>query len=58
MWRGNSAKAASCERRRQQPRSLQWGYAMESVLVSACLLGHAVRYDGEDMFCDHPLLKR
>ena len=31
---------------------------MESVLVSACLLGQAVRYDGADMFCDHPILQQ
>ncbi|MHB8256127.1 MAG: 2-thiouracil desulfurase family protein [Acidiferrobacterales bacterium] len=31
---------------------------MESVLVSACLLGQAVRYDGRDTLCDHPVLQR
>jgi uncharacterized protein YbbK (DUF523 family) len=31
---------------------------MESVLVSACLLGDAVRYDGGDMRCDHVVLRR
>jgi len=31
---------------------------MESVLVSACLLGEAVRYDGGDMRCDHEVLQR
>ncbi|MHB8346060.1 MAG: 2-thiouracil desulfurase family protein [Acidiferrobacterales bacterium] len=31
---------------------------MESVLVSACLLGQAVRYDGADQFCNHPILQR
>ena len=31
---------------------------MESVLVSACLLGQTVRYDGADMFCDHPILQQ
>lgn len=31
---------------------------MESVLVSACLLGEAVRYDGADKRSDHPILQR
>jgi uncharacterized protein YbbK (DUF523 family) len=31
---------------------------MESVLVSACLLGEAVRYDGGDKRCDHEVLQR
>jgi uncharacterized protein YbbK (DUF523 family) len=31
---------------------------MESVLVSACLLGEAVRYDGGDKLCDHAILQR
>ncbi len=31
---------------------------MEPVLVSACLLGQRVRYDGADRFCDHPVLQR
>ncbi len=31
---------------------------MESVLVSACLLGQAVRYNGGDKRCDHDILQR
>ncbi len=31
---------------------------MESILVSACLLGEHVRYDGRDKRCDHPVLLR
>jgi uncharacterized protein YbbK (DUF523 family) len=31
---------------------------MESVLVSACLLGEKVRYDGSDKRCDDPILQR
>ena len=31
---------------------------MESVLVSACLLGEAVRYNGGDKRCDHEVLAR
>lgn len=31
---------------------------MESVLVSACLLGEAVRYNGGDMRCDDGILQR
>lgn len=31
---------------------------MELVLVSACLLGEAVRYNGGDMRCDHAILQR
>ena len=31
---------------------------MEAVLVSSCLLGHAVRYDGGDKRCDHEILQR
>ena len=27
------------------------------ILVSACLLGHKVRYDGQDNFLDHPWIK-
>jgi len=30
---------------------------MEKILISACLLGHAVRYDGRSVPVDHPLLK-
>jgi len=30
----------------------------ESLLVSACLLGEAVRYDGADKRCDHEVLRR
>ena len=31
---------------------------MESVLVSACLLGEAVRHNGADKRCDHEILQR
>jgi uncharacterized protein YbbK (DUF523 family) len=31
---------------------------MQYVLVSACLLGEAVRYDGGDKRCTHPVLQR
>jgi uncharacterized protein YbbK (DUF523 family) len=31
---------------------------MEFVLVSSCLLGEAVRYNGGDMRCDHAVLQR
>lgn len=31
---------------------------MESVLVSACLLGEAVRYNGGDMRCENGILQR
>lgn len=31
---------------------------MELVLVSACLVGDAVRFDGGDMRCDHEILQR
>lgn len=31
---------------------------MESVLVSACLLGEQVRYNGGDKRCNHPVLQR
>jgi len=31
---------------------------MESVLVSACLLGEKIRYDGSDKRCDDPILQR
>ena len=31
---------------------------MEPVLVSACLLGEAVRFDGGDMRSDHAILQR
>ncbi len=31
---------------------------MESVLVSACLLGESVRYNGGDKRCDHQVLHR
>lgn len=31
---------------------------MEKILVSQCLLGAKVRYDGKDNFCDHPLFKK
>lgn len=28
------------------------------ILISACLLGNPVRYDGTDLFLDHPLIKK
>ncbi len=28
-----------------------------NILISACLLGNPVRYDGTDLFIDHPLIK-
>jgi uncharacterized protein YbbK (DUF523 family) len=31
---------------------------MPSILVSACLLGQAVRYDGSAKKCSHPLMQR
>jgi len=31
---------------------------MELILVSACLLGEKVRYNGADKRCDHPILQR
>ncbi len=31
---------------------------MNKILVSACLLGAKVRYDGRDNLLDHPILKR
>lgn len=31
---------------------------IEPVLVSACLLGEAVRYNGGDMRCDHDIMQR
>ncbi|MDA8364753.1 MAG: DUF523 domain-containing protein [Gammaproteobacteria bacterium] len=31
---------------------------MESILVSACLLGQTVRYDGGSVLCDHPVLQQ
>jgi len=31
---------------------------MEAILVSACLLGERVRYDGGDKRCEHPILQR
>lgn len=31
---------------------------MEFVLVSACLIGEAVRFDGGDMRCEHEILQR
>ena len=31
---------------------------MQKLLVSACLLGHKVRYDGADKLCGAPLLQR
>lgn len=31
---------------------------MLKVVVSACLLGSPVRFDGRDKYCDHPILRR
>lgn len=31
---------------------------MEKILISACLYGHAVRYDGNDNLVTHPLLNK
>ena len=31
---------------------------LPNILISACLLGEAVRYDGTDLFIDHPLIKK
>lgn len=30
----------------------------QKILISACLLGNKVRYDGKDSFCDHPILQQ
>jgi uncharacterized protein YbbK (DUF523 family) len=32
--------------------------SVQQVLVSACLLGEPVRYDGGHRFCDHPVMQR
>jgi len=31
---------------------------VEKVLISACLLGEPVRYNGEDRLCDHEIMQR
>lgn len=31
---------------------------MKKILVSACLLGHKVRYDGQDSLLDHPQIQQ
>jgi len=31
---------------------------LPNILISACLLGDPVRYDGTDLFIDHPLIKK
>ena len=31
---------------------------MHKVLISSCLLGHKVRYDGQHSFIEHPLIKQ
>jgi len=31
---------------------------LPNILISACLLGNPVRYDGTDLFIDHPLIKK
>lgn len=40
--------------------SRPWGYAkaMNKILVSACLMGHAVRYDGQSKPLAHPAIAR
>jgi uncharacterized protein YbbK (DUF523 family) len=30
----------------------------QKILISACLLGEKVRYDGKDSFCGHPVLQQ
>lgn len=30
----------------------------QKILISACLLGEKVRYDGKDSFCQHPVLQQ
>ena len=32
-------------------------HAQPNILISACLLGNPVRYNGTDLFLDHPLIK-
>ena len=32
--------------------------AQQNILISACLLGSPVRYNGTDLLIDHPLLKQ
>jgi uncharacterized protein YbbK (DUF523 family) len=32
--------------------------AKQKILISACLLGEKVRYDGKDSFCQHPVLQQ
>lgn len=32
--------------------------AQQNILISACLLGNPVRYNGTDLLLDHPLLKQ
>lgn len=31
---------------------------LSKILISACLLGEKVRYDGNDSFCQHPVLQQ
>lgn len=31
---------------------------MEKILVSACLAGEKVRYDGQDNYCSHPVFRK
>ena len=31
---------------------------MNTILISACLLGEKVRYNGKDLFLDHPLIQK
>lgn len=38
--------------------SFLWGNMMQKILVSRCLLGEAVRYDGETKGLEHALLQR
>ena len=30
---------------------------LDKILISACLLGEAVRYDGKSLLCEHPLIQ-
>jgi uncharacterized protein YbbK (DUF523 family) len=43
---------------RQKARAAKGGADMERVLVSACLLGSRVRYNGSYRLSDHPVLAR
>ena len=45
-------------REHREQREDREAHAQPRVLVSACLLGEAVRYDGADRRCAHPVLER